>query len=281
MAAPRPLGGPYAAAVTAGEGYLLDNRQSGAGARLAALGALFDRWTFDHAERLGVGAGWRVWEVGAGGSSVPAWFAGRVGPEGFVLATDIDTSWLDGDHPFEARVHDVGADPVPPLTFDLVHARLVLVHVHDRLRALATMVGALAPGGWLLVEDADPACQPLACLEERGPEEELANRLKAAFRTLLAGRGVDLAFGRRLPGLLRGAGLVDVAADAYFPVAGRACAELELTTVEQVRKALRAADLATDEEIDRHAANVSAGRVDVTTSPLFSAWGRKPPPGAP
>lgn len=267
--------------MTAGEGYLLDNRQSEAGARLAALGALFDHWTIDHAERLGVGPGWRVWEVGAGGPSVPAWFAGRVGPGGYVLATDIDTSWLDGDHPFETQVHDIGADPAPPPSFDLVHARLVLVHVHDRLRALATMVGALAPGGWLLVEDADPASQPLACLEVHGPQEELANRLKAAFRTLLAGRGVDLAFGRRLPGLLRGAGLVDVAADAYFPVAGRACAELELTTVEQVRGALRAADLATDAEIDRHVANVSAGRVEVSTSPLLSAWGRKPPPGAP
>jgi SAM-dependent methyltransferase len=39
--------------------------------------------------------------------------------------------------------------------FDLVHARLVLVHVPDRAAALATMVAALRPGGWLLVEDAD------------------------------------------------------------------------------------------------------------------------------
>jgi SAM-dependent methyltransferase len=266
--------------VTAGEGYLLDNRQSGAGARLAALGTLFDPWTFDHARRLGLRGGWRVWEVGAGGDTVPAWFAEQVGPSGYVLATDIDTSWLDGERPFEVRGHDIGADAVPGSTFDLVHARLVLVHVHDRLRALATMVGALEPGGWLLVEDADPACQPLACIDVRGPEEVLANRLKAAFRTLLAGRGVDLAFGRKLPGLLRGAGLGDVGADAYFPVAGRACDELELTTVEQVREALRTADLATDEEIDRHVANVTSGRLDVATSPLFTAWGRKPPAGA-
>jgi SAM-dependent methyltransferase len=263
--------------VSAGEGYLLDNRQSGAGARLAALGALFDRWTFDHAQRTGLADGWRVWEIGAGGPTVPAWFAERVGTGGSVLATDIDTSWLTGDHGFDVLRHDIGTDPAPGQGFDLVHARLVLVHVHDRLRALATMVDALAPGGWLLLEDADPQIQPLACIDPRDPEEELANRLKLAFRSLLAERGVDLAFGRKLPGLLRGAGLTEVGADAFFPVAGRGCDELELTTLEQVRAALRAADLATDEEIDRHFASVSAGTIDVATSPLISAWGRKPP----
>ena len=61
-------------------------------------------------------------------------------------------------------------------TFDLVHARLVLVHVPDRARALATMVAALRPGGWLLVEDADTELQPLVCLDESGPAQQRANR---------------------------------------------------------------------------------------------------------
>ena len=43
---------------------------------------------------------------------------------------------------YEVRRHDIVADPVPG-TFDLVHARLVLVHVPDRGRALATMAAAL------------------------------------------------------------------------------------------------------------------------------------------
>jgi hypothetical protein len=30
------------------------------------------------------------------------------------------------------------------------------------------MVAALRPGGWLVVEDADPALQPLVCVEDQG-----------------------------------------------------------------------------------------------------------------
>ena len=69
----------------------------------------------------------------------------------------------------------------------------------------------------LLVEDADPALQPRSCLEETGPAQVLANRLRRGFRTLLAERGVDLAYGRSLPRRLREAGLTKVGADAVVP----------------------------------------------------------------
>jgi hypothetical protein len=49
-----------------------------------------------HLREIGVGSGWRCWEVGAGGMSVPLWLAAQVGPTGLVLATDIDTSLLTG-----------------------------------------------------------------------------------------------------------------------------------------------------------------------------------------
>jgi hypothetical protein len=145
-----------------------------------------------------------------------------------------------------------------------------------RFGALAAMVSVLRPGGWLVVEEADPALQPLLCPEDDGPAQELANRLKRGFRQLMADRGVDLAYGRRLPRLLRQAGLVDVAADAYFPITGPACVELERATTEQIRDRLLAAGLATGEEIDQHLANLSSGLVDLATSPMVTAWGRVP-----
>ena len=61
----------------------------------------------------------------------------------------------------EVRAHDAAHDPPPGGQFDLVHARLVLVHIPDREKALASLVSVLRPGGWLFVEDADPALQPL------------------------------------------------------------------------------------------------------------------------
>lgn len=258
-------------------GYLLDNAQPEAGARFDALSALFDSSTFRHIEELGIAPGWRCWEVGAGGPSVVAWLAGRVGPGGRVLATDIDTSWAAGaaGGGVEVLRHDVGRDEAPEGGFDLIHARLVLVHVADREQALRTMVAALRPGGHLLLEDADPALQPLICLDEYGPEQALANRLRAAFRSLLSARGADLAYGRKLPRLLREAGLRDVTADAYFPITSPACAALEAATVRQVRDSLLGAGLATPEDIDRHLASIASGRLDLATSPMISAWGRK------
>jgi hypothetical protein len=208
---------------------------------------------------------------------MPSWLAERVGPAGHVLATDIDVSWMAAaaNAGYEVRRHDVGVEPATGTGFDLVHARLVLVHVPQRGAALAAMISALRPGGWLLIEEADPMMQPLVCPDESGPAQRLANKLKRDFRTLMAQRGVDLSYGRTLPRLLRGAGLVDVEADAFFPMTGSACNLLEQATVAQIRDRLVAADLATIEEVDQHLDNVAAGLLDLATSPMVSAWGRK------
>jgi SAM-dependent methyltransferase len=259
------------------DGYLLDNQQAEAAERFDAFATLFDPTTFRHLESFGIGPGWRCWEVGAGGTSVVSWLAKKVGPTGRVVATDIDTSRLApaARPPVEVRVHDVGTEEAPGEGFDLVHARLVLVHVPDRERALRSMADSLRPGGRLLIEDGDPALQPLTCPDDHGPAEQLANRLRQGFRRLLADRGADLSYGRRLPRLLREAGLQRVEADAYFPLSSPACAALESATIRQIRAQLVTAGLATDDDIDQHLANVAAGGMDLATAPMISAWGRK------
>ncbi|MCX4744814.1 methyltransferase domain-containing protein [Kitasatospora sp. NBC_01287] len=280
--------------------YLLDNRRREAGQRFAAIGELFDPWTLEHLDRLGPVDGWSCWEVGAGGPALPRALAERVGPAGRILATDLDTSWLAGltgqasqaaqagapGAPIEVRRHDVVRDEPPAEQFDLVHTRLLLVHLPERVEVLRRLAAAVRPGGWLVVEDADPALQPLACPDERGPAQELANRIRRGFRALLAERGVDLAFGRTLPGLLREAGVREVRAEGYFPVTSPACRALEAATVRQLREQLITGGLATAAEIERHLAHLgeveheqqrpaeAADQLDVTTAPLITAWGR-------
>ena len=51
---------------------------------------------------------------------------------------------------------------------------------------------------------------------------------------------------------------------------------LEDATVRQIRRRLVGEGIATDEEIDRHLANVATGRLDLATAPMISAWGRRP-----
>ena len=258
--------------------YLLSNDAPEAMDRFTAFTTLFDPATFRHLDGLGLAPGWRCWEVGAGGTSVVDHLSERVGPGGHVLASDINVSWAgEAVAPnVEVLEHDVGADPPPSGPFDLVHARLVLVHVPERDAALAAMAAALRPGGVLLVEDADPALQPLSCLEEIGPAEELANRIRRGFRALLAERGVDLAYGRSLPRRLRAVGLAQVGADAAFPVSDPACNALETATITLIRAELLDHGIATGEEIDRHLANVAAGLLDLAQPPMISCWGRRP-----
>jgi len=266
-----------ASAAEGGGGYLLANRLDGADIRLAAIAELFDPVSFRHLEATGISDGWQCWEVGAGGPSVSAWLAERVGPTGSVVATDLDLSRF-GEPPtgVTAVVHDVTTDPPPGGPFDLVHARLVLVHLPERDEVVDTLVRSLRPGGWLVLEDADPALQPLACIDERGPDEVLANKMRAGFRVLLAARGADLAFGRTLPARMRAGGLVEVTADAWFPVTGPIGTVIERVTVEQMRSGLVSAGLVSEAEVERHLANLDAGRLDLTTAPLVSSRGRRP-----
>ena len=72
--------------------YLLDNQRTEAGECFDAPTTLFNASTFRRVDAIGLTAGWRTWEVGAG-PSVPAWIAARTGVP--VLATDIDTDWLN------------------------------------------------------------------------------------------------------------------------------------------------------------------------------------------
>ena len=134
------------------------------------------------------------------------------------------------------------------------------------------MVSTLKPGGWLLVEDFDVLLQTRAILDT-ARDDLVANRIRAGFAALLAERGVDLEFGRKLPRLLRELGLTDVGADAYMPVALPAVAALEAANVHQLRAALVSHMFATPPEIESHLKALRRGNLDLATPPLVSAVG--------
>jgi ubiquinone/menaquinone biosynthesis C-methylase UbiE len=139
------------------EGQYLFPHDENEGDRLTALASAFDPITRRHLEALGVADGWRCLEVGAGTGTIAEWLSDRVGPKGHVLATDVSLALMEqrgltADN-LELRRHDIVSEPLPEGEFDLVHCRLVLEHLPGRLEALARMARALAPGGWLVIED--------------------------------------------------------------------------------------------------------------------------------
>jgi ubiquinone/menaquinone biosynthesis C-methylase UbiE len=78
------------------------------------------------------GIAWRSEPEGRG--SIAAWLSERVGPTGQVIATDIGTRFLETlQRPnLEVRRHNIVTDPLPEDEFDLVHVRLVLMHLPER-----------------------------------------------------------------------------------------------------------------------------------------------------
>ena len=83
--------------------------------------------------RLGVAAGWRCLEVAAGAGSIAAWLGERVGPSGYVLATDIDTrhlEWIRAPN-IVIRTHDILAGGLGADGFDVAHCRGLLEHLAD------------------------------------------------------------------------------------------------------------------------------------------------------
>jgi SAM-dependent methyltransferase len=256
--------------------YLLANAETQAADRFQALKALYNEATFASLERLGISPSWRCWEVGAGGPSVPEWMAGRVMPKGHVVATDIDTTWLstkmDG---VEIRKHDAAAEEPPGQNLDLVHARLVLSHVPARDHALLRMISSLKPGGYVVIEDFDSVIAPMACLENSTPDERRANKIRAGFCSLLELRGVDRAYGSRLPRLLAEAGLKDIRAEARMPVIHSGAAQLERANVAQTAPLLIKNGYASEADISDHLAAIDAGRITIVFPPMFTASGKR------
>jgi len=258
--------------------YLLDNRKDEAGDRFEALAALYDRMTAGHFDTIGVGPGWRCLEIGAGGGSVVRHLADRVGRTGRVLATDIEPRFLDplGDLAnVDVARHDIVIDPLPEAEFDLIHARLVLIHVPERRAVLPRLVAALKPGGWLLVEDADGTVSQEVFLDPQTDDEHLANRLRRGLMDMLQERGVTLDFARSLPRLFRAEGLADIAGDAYLPFAPIA-RTLERANVLQLRNEILERGVASSDEVERYLARLEDPEFIPAGPFVMSTWGRRP-----
>lgn len=261
-------------------GYLFNNAALEAEARFGTLACLFDPVTFRHLDSLGAREGWSCLEVGAGGGSVASWLATRVGESGSVLATDLDTRWLERRlraPNVEVCRHRVGVDPLPEAHFDLVHERLVLVHIRERVAALRSMVASLRPGGWLLVEDFDSDIAPETFPSPSSADEELGNTMMRSVHALLTQRGADTALGHKLPGLLRSAGLDQISADAYQAIeAGDAIRQLQQANIVQVADALVEESLVSRAELERYLELLASRKVRPSSPLLVSAWGRRP-----
>jgi SAM-dependent methyltransferase len=258
--------------------YLMSNSNPETAARFGGLEQSLDDVSIAHLRRVGVRRGDRCLEIGTGGGSIARWLATIVGPEGRVVAVDLDTRWFqhDGSPQLEVQQLDVVTGPIPEGPWDLIHERLVLQHIPARLDVLDQLIDRLAPGGWLVLEDFDTG--EVRTTDRRGPHHGLIVRVAKAFNQLLAQRGGANDFAADAWRSLRERGLVDTGASGHvsFDFGGTGFAQVVAANARQVRDGLLGLGL-TPDELDRFVEVVSDPDTIIGTSVLITAWGRRRP----
>lgn len=179
------------------------------------LGLALDPLTTRHLAGTGVGPGWRCLEVGAGDGGVAAWLARRVAPSGSVLATDIRPVPMPAVEGLEFALHDIVRDPLPEAEFDLVHVRLVLRLLPERLAVLDRLVRSLEPGGVLRIDEFDATDAPALSVPDPAAHDLYRAFLDAKAQIMTAGN-VDMAWGSKAARAMRRAGLTGVSAHCHY-----------------------------------------------------------------
>ncbi|MGH7324987.1 MAG: methyltransferase domain-containing protein [Candidatus Rokuibacteriota bacterium] len=235
-------------------------------------------------ELIGVGTGWRCLDLACGVGGITDVLSRSVGPTGRVVGLDYDADKLTAARQWAqtkglANAEFVEGDAyrtgLAAASFDLVHVRFVFTTVGRDEELLREALRLVRPGGALAVQEADVIT--LSC----HPPHPAWDRLKHAITTAMTRLGGDTHAGRRMFGLLRGAGLQDV---RFRPLLrgfthSDPMADFLPSTAASMRSAIIEAGLLREDELDaalevcrRHLADPAT----ISTSVLvYQAWGRK------
>jgi ubiquinone/menaquinone biosynthesis C-methylase UbiE len=241
----------------------------------------------DLLDRVGLQSGHSVIDLGCGPRGILDMLAGRVAPAGRVVGLDADPAHTAMAAQFaadrelsgvEIMTADARRSGLPSGSFDLVHARTLLVNLPDPAEVAAEMVRLARPGG--LVASMEPDTEHGRCYPPHPAFDRLCDIFTVAFRR----NGADPWIGRRVPELFRQAGLEDVHVEArvqlYRPGNSRRTIRADL--VRAMRPQVLDMGLAGAAELDELDTAARAHLCDphtvVISGLLFLTWGRKPGP---
>jgi len=239
-------------------------------------------WLFNE---IGIAKGTTVLEIGCGPRGCLDLLSARVGPSGRVVGVELSPAAVELAQDFltkqglknvEVLIGDARALDLAEESFDLVTSRLVLVNIPEPEQMIATAMALTRPGGVVAYHEIDFAavmCDP--------PSQAWAT-LWDLYLTVSAKNGNDYYLGRRLPRMLRQAGLVDVRLRPIMHAhpLGDPRRNLALDFADNFKDRIVAMDLATEKEVDELKRAVAAHLDDPETAvffgPYIQAWGRKP-----
>jgi SAM-dependent methyltransferase len=233
--------------------------------RLALIERCYDPATTARLKGLGVGPGWRCLEVGAGNGSITRWLRDQVGPDGRVVAVDIDTRFIENEPGIESRQANILTDDIELDAFDLVFCRLLLHHLRgNQVVALERMKAALRPGGLLVAEE------PFLGAMLASPTPAWVATWQALHAAM---PHADYGWAVAIASAFQAAGLTDIETSGEADVVrgGTPEAELLRLTIEAVRPRVPAeSDIDSGIELLRDPTSFEPGIV------WYAAWGRRP-----
>ena len=239
-------------------------------------------WLLD---QIGMVSGSRALEFGCGPQGCLDLLAARVGPAGSVVGIERSEASValaqklvaeQGLGNVEVLQGDARSASLAKASFDLVTARLVLVNVPSPEQILSQAVALVRPGGTVAFHEIDWVA--VVC----DPPDHAWTALVELFVNYTSRIGIDLFIGRRLPRLLRDAGLEEVRVNPIIHVhpPGDARRHLLLDFAENLRERIHAENLITEqafadlmEGLRLHLDNPET--LDMV-GPYVQAWGRKP-----
>jgi ubiquinone/menaquinone biosynthesis C-methylase UbiE len=236
-------------------------------------------------DRIGLLSGQSAIDLGCGPRGILDMLAGRVAPAGRVVGLDADPAHTAMAAEFAAArglsgveiiTGDARSTGLPAGSFDLVHARTLLVNLPEPAGAAAEMTRLARPGGW--VASTEPDTEHALCY----PPHPAFDRLRDIFTVAFRRTGADPWIGRRVPELFRQAGLEHVAVEARVQMYphGKSRRTIRLDLVQSMRPQVLEMGLATATELDdldaAARAHLDNPHTVVMSGLLFLIWGRKP-----
>lgn len=166
---------------------------------------------------LGLRPGQRALDAGCGAGLAVGWLADLVGPRGLAVGFDLAAA-----HARAARAElgpagppvlqaDLSAAPLRPASFDLVWCANTINHLRDRLAGARQLAALLRPGGRLALGQSLMLPELIFAWDAR-LERAVDDAVRRFYRERYGLEEQDTAAIRALVGLLRQAGLRDVAA---------------------------------------------------------------------
>jgi len=222
--------------------------------RLQAIERVFDPASRARIHATGITANWQCLEVGAGAGSITQWLAAVVGERGRVVAVDLDTRFVTNLQlpNVEVLQADIRHPPLENNSFDLVHARYVLIHIPDFQVALTRMVDLLKPGGWIVIEEPDFSAARAIFGEQAACQS--VKRVNRAILQMFANRDMDYALGVHLPARFQRLGLQQLSVENDTPLSngGSGVATVMKMSTMQLAEKYIATGEATYEDIERY-----------------------------